>query len=73
VTRLDGTVPDGVAFTADGDVLVSCYRRDRSVHLDEAGVVEIIAANFGRWHLALVHSGLHGIPLHYPTTWAADA
>jgi gluconolactonase len=99
VTRLDGTVPDGVAFTAEGGVLVSCYRPDRIVHLDAAGVVEIVAedpqgtllggptnvafagpeldrlvcANLGRWHLALVDSGLRGAPLHYPTSWAADA
>jgi gluconolactonase len=99
VTRLDGTVPDGVAFTADGGVVVSCYRPDRIVHIDAAGAVEIVAedpqgtllaaptnvafagpaldrlvcANLGRWHLALVESGLRGAPLHYPTTWAADA
>jgi gluconolactonase len=99
VTRLAGTVPDGVAFTADGGVLVSCYRPDRIVHLDAGGAVEVVAedpqgtllsaptnvafagpeldrlvcANLGRWHLALVHSGLRGAPLHYPTRWAADA
>ena len=43
VTRLEGTVPDGVALTADGGVLVSCYRPDRIVHLDSAGNVEIVA------------------------------
>jgi len=43
VSRLDGTVPDGVALTADGGVLVSCYRPDRIVHLDAAGVVQIVA------------------------------
>ena len=99
VTRLEGTVPDGVAFTADGGVVISCYRPDRIVHIDSAGTVEIVAedpqgtllaaptnvafagpdldrlvcANLGRWHLALVDSGLRGAPLHYPTTWAADA
>jgi gluconolactonase len=99
VTRLEGTVPDGVAFTADGGVVVSCYRPDRIVHIDSAGTVEIVAedpqgtllaaptnvafagpdldrlvcANLGRWHLALVESGLRGVPLHYPTNWAADA
>jgi gluconolactonase len=99
VTRLDGTVPDGVAFTADGGVLVSCYRPDRIVHLDGSGTVDVVAedpqgtllaaptnvafagpeldrlvcANLGRWHLALVDSGLRGSPLHYPTRWAADA
>ena len=99
VTRLDGTVPDGIALTADGGVVVSCYRPDRIVHIDAAGAVEIVAedpqgtllaaptnvafagpqldrlvsANLGRWHLSLVDSGLRGAPLHYPTTWAADA
>jgi gluconolactonase len=99
VTRLDGTVPDGLAFTADGGVLVSCYRPDRIVHLDATGAVEVVAedpqgtllaaptnvafagprldrlvcANLGRWHLALVDSGLRGMPLHYPSRWAADA
>jgi gluconolactonase len=41
VTRLEGTVPDGVAFTETG-VLVSCYRPDRIVHVNGAGV-EIVA------------------------------
>jgi gluconolactonase len=43
LTRLDGTVPDGVALTADGRVVVSCYRPDRIVLLDEAGRVEVVA------------------------------
>jgi sugar lactone lactonase YvrE len=43
VARLDGTVPDGIAFTDDGGVVVSCYRPDRIVHLDAAGRVETIA------------------------------
>jgi gluconolactonase len=41
VTRLEGTVPDGVAFTETG-VLVSCYRPDRIVHVSGAGI-EVIA------------------------------
>jgi gluconolactonase len=99
VTRLDGTVPDGLAFTADGGVVVSCYRPDQILHLDAAGRVEVVAedfqgtllgaptnvafagpeldrlvcANLGRWHLALVESGLHGAPLHYPEQWGVDA
>ena len=99
VTRLPGTVPDGVAFTADGGLLVACYRPDRIVHIDADGEIEVLAedpqgtllgaptnvafagaeldrlvcANLGRWHLALVDSGLRGAPLHYPGTWAADA
>ncbi len=43
IARLDGTVPDGVAFTADGGVLVSCYRPDRIVHVDGAGGVAVVA------------------------------
>jgi gluconolactonase len=99
VTQLEGTVPDGLALTADGGIVVSCYRPDRIVHIDSAGAVEIVAedpqgtllaaptnvafagprlerlvsANLGRWHLSLVDAGLRGAPLHYPSTWAADA
>jgi gluconolactonase len=43
IARLEGTVPDGVAFTAEGGVLVSCYRPDRIVHIDRDGSVEIVA------------------------------
>lgn len=98
ITRLEGTVPDGVAL-AEGGVVVSCYRPDRIVHLDTAGRTEIVAedpqgtllaaptnvafagpnldqlvcANLGRWHLALVESELRGAPMHYPMQWAVDA
>ena len=30
VTRLDGTVPDGIAITDDGGGVVSCYRPDQN-------------------------------------------
>ena len=43
VVRLDGTVPDGLAFTADGGVVVTCYRPDRIYHLDRDGALEIVA------------------------------
>jgi len=43
VTRLDGTVPDGVALTAEGGVLVSCYRPNRIVHIEASGNVETVA------------------------------
>jgi gluconolactonase len=43
VTRLDGTVPDGIALTDDGGVVVSCYRPDRIVHISSGGQVEVIA------------------------------
>jgi gluconolactonase len=41
--RLDGTVPDGIAFTDDGGVVVSCYRPDRIVHIGSDGAVDVIA------------------------------
>jgi gluconolactonase len=43
VARLDGTVPDGVALTDDGGLVVSCYRPDRIVHIDREGRVEVVA------------------------------
>ncbi len=43
VVRLDGTVPDGVALTTDGGIVVSCYRPDRIVHIDSGGLVETVA------------------------------
>ena len=43
ITRLDGTVPDGIAFTDQGGVVVSCYRPDRIVHIDASGAVEVVA------------------------------
>jgi gluconolactonase len=43
ITRLEGTVPDGIAFTEDGGVVVSCYRPDRIVHIDRGGRVEVVA------------------------------
>jgi gluconolactonase len=43
VRRFDGTVPDGLAFTSDGGVLVSCYRPDRIYFMDASGSVEVVA------------------------------
>jgi gluconolactonase len=43
VTRLEGTVPDGLAFTEDGGVIVSCYRPDRIVHIGVDGRVSVVA------------------------------
>ena len=43
LTRLEGTVPDGVALTTEGGLVVSCYRPDRIVHLDSDGRAEILA------------------------------
>jgi gluconolactonase len=43
VHRFDGTVPDGLACTAGGGLLVACYRPDRIYHLDRDGRVEVVA------------------------------
>lgn len=43
VVRLHGHVPDGLAFTADGGLLISNYRPDRIYHLDSAGRLEVVA------------------------------
>jgi gluconolactonase len=42
VTRLDGTVLDGLAFTDAGGLLITCYRPDRIYHLDAAGALEVV-------------------------------
>ena len=41
--RFDGAVLDGLAITADGGLLVSCYRPDRIYHLDRDGHAEVVA------------------------------
>ena len=43
VMRFAGDVPDGVALTADGGLLVSCYRPDRIYHVGADGRVEVVA------------------------------
>jgi gluconolactonase len=46
VARLEGTVPDGLALTDDGGVLVACYRPDRIYHLGADGSLEVVADDF---------------------------
>jgi gluconolactonase len=43
VARIDGAVLDGVALTADGGLLVSCYRPDRIYHLGSDGALDVVA------------------------------
>lgn len=43
VVELPGTVPDGIAFTANGGAVISCYRPDRIYHLAADGQLEILA------------------------------
>lgn len=62
----------GAAVVWAGGEAGQAYR----IELEERRAEELdrlVCANLGRWHLALVDSGLRGVPLHYPTRWAADA
>jgi gluconolactonase len=43
VVRIDGAVLDGLAFTSDGGLLVSCYRPDRIYHLSVNGELDVVA------------------------------
>jgi gluconolactonase len=43
VVRIDGTVPDGLAFADAGGVVISCYRPDRVYHLSAAGDLTVVA------------------------------
>ena len=43
VAKLHGTVLDGLAPTADGGLLISCYRPDRVYHLPPDGSPEVVA------------------------------
>lgn len=39
--RLEGTVPDGLAFAADGALYIGCWRPDRVYRLSPGGALEI--------------------------------
>lgn len=42
VAELERTVPDGVAFDAEGRLYVACYRPDRILRIDPDGDVEVL-------------------------------
>lgn len=52
VAELPGTVPDGLAFTDAGGLLVACYRPDAIFHLDRCGELELVASDPQRTLLA---------------------
>lgn len=54
--------PQGTLLAAPTNVVFAGAGRDR-----------LVSANLGRWHLTLVETELRGAPLHYPSSWAADA
>jgi sugar lactone lactonase YvrE len=43
VVALDGCVPDGLAFDADGGCIISCYRPDHVHHLSASGELTVLA------------------------------
>ena len=43
VTKLPGTVPDGIAFATDGSVVIACYRPDVVLRWSAASGVEVVA------------------------------
>ena len=43
VVRLPGTVPDGLAFDAEGALYVSCYRPDRIYRIGPGGAIDVLA------------------------------
>jgi gluconolactonase len=43
VVSLEGTVPDGIAFAADGSAIIACYRPDVVLRWVEGQGVEVIA------------------------------
>lgn len=51
VSELPGTVPDGLAFTSDGDILIGCYRPDQVILFsrEDAAVSVVYADPTGRF------------------------
>jgi gluconolactonase len=43
VLELPESVPDGLAFTADGTLLIACYRPDRIYALNSTGRLSVLA------------------------------
>jgi gluconolactonase len=43
VVRIEGTVPDGLAFDDAGGVVISCYRPDRVYRLSATGELTVVA------------------------------
>ena len=46
VVELPGAVPDGVAFDADGNLYIACYRPDRIYRYSSTGRLEVLADDY---------------------------
>jgi sugar lactone lactonase YvrE len=53
VVVLPGTVPDGLAFDAEGGLWISCYQPNRVYRRSPAGALEIVVDDWSGWHVAM--------------------
>lgn len=51
VVRLDRTVPDGLAFDAEGGLWISCFQPNRIYRLDPDGTLETVVDDWSGSHL----------------------
>jgi gluconolactonase len=53
VVTLPGTVPDGLAFDAEGGLWISCYQPNRIYRLAPDGTLETVVDDWSGWHLVM--------------------
>ena len=53
VVLLPGTVPDGLAFDAEGGLWISCYQPNRVYRLSPDGTLELVVDDWSGWHVAM--------------------
>jgi gluconolactonase len=53
VAHVTGSLPDGLAFDAEGNLYVGCYEPSQVLRIDRAGVVEVL------WHDVTAHTLAH--------------
>jgi gluconolactonase len=51
VADLDGVIPDGLAFDADGGLWISCWQPNRIMRLTPGGRVEVVADDWSGIHV----------------------
>jgi gluconolactonase len=53
VVVLPRTVPDGLAFDAEGGLWISCYQPNRVYRLRSEGELELVVDDWSGWHVAM--------------------
>jgi sugar lactone lactonase YvrE len=53
VVLLPGTVPDGLAFDAEGGLWISCYQPNRVYRLAPDGTLGVVLDDWSGWHVAM--------------------